>query len=70
MSSKSDRKPNTSHELVIFNIGHLIENASKADERIAPNQIQRENIPGDYVALLKVTDKETKIWKKSGVRIF
>jgi hypothetical protein len=35
MSSRPNQKPNTSHELVIFNIDHLIENARKAD---APNR--------------------------------
>lgn len=58
MSSKPNQKPNTSNELVIFNIDHLIENARKAD---APN-CAKSNItgkyPGNNVALLKVTEKE------------
>ncbi|SDA10830.1 hypothetical protein SAMN05216315_10274 [Nitrosospira sp. Nsp18] len=38
--------------------------------RIARDQIQPENIPGNNVALLKVTEKETTIWKKISCEYF
>lgn len=51
MSSKPNQKPNTSNELVIFNIDHLIENARKAD---APN-CAKSNITGKYSRKLRCT---------------